>query len=95
MVALNEEDFPDADKAKGKNFNRRFLDLAVWLTAWDRYSLGAALLKQMSFVDAQHHKSVVVEVRFVYLCLLAILCLCHSCRLRPQQRARGWGHCSA
>ena len=61
VVALNEEDFPDADKAR-KQFNRRFLDMSVWMMAWDRYALGATILGQMAFVDTQNHKAVVEEV---------------------------------
>ena len=61
VVALNEEDYPVADKAR-KQFNRRFLDMSVWMMAWDRYALGATILGQMAFVDTQNHKAVVEEV---------------------------------
>ena len=72
VIALDTNEFPDIDKAKGRQFNKRFLDLSVWLMAWDRYAIGATLLKQLAFEDAQHHKAVVVEVClacFVFGCV--------------------------
>ena len=68
VVALCQEDYPDVDKTKGKQFNRRFLDLSVWMMAWDRYAIGATLLQQMSFVDAQNHKAVVIFASPVRCC---------------------------
>lgn len=63
VVALSEDDYPDADKAKSKQFNSRFLDMSVWMMAWDRYTIGATILKQMEYVDTQNHKAVVEEVQ--------------------------------
>jgi hypothetical protein len=88
VVALSEKDFPDVDRVKGKQFNRRFLDLAVWLMAWDRYAIGATLLKQMSFVDAQHHKAVVVEV---WLLLPWRVASCLSCFAQIASTAKSKG----
>ena len=94
VVALSEEDFPDVDRAKGKQFNRRFLDLSVWLMAWDGYAIGAALLKQMSFADAQHHKAVVIEVQLACHGALFHFASVVSCRLLLLRRtgvlARCW-----
>ena len=41
---------------------KRFLDFANWMLAWDRYALGAAMVKQMDFRTAMQHKAVCTEV---------------------------------
>jgi hypothetical protein len=46
---------------KTKEMARR-LELANWLAAWDRYSLAAAMLDQLTFVQTVQHKIVVTEV---------------------------------
>ena len=38
------------------------LELSMWITAWDRYALGAAMVEQLTFTDAMKHKAVVTEV---------------------------------
>ena len=48
----------------------RFLDLAVWQLAWDRYALVAASLGQMKFSEAMLHKATVMEVRCLTFALL-------------------------
>ena len=94
VVALNEEDYPDADKAR-KQFNRRFLDMSVWMMAWDRYALGATILGQMAFVDTQNHKAVVEEVQCLCECLCGVarICTLHVCRLLLQRAARAEALC--
>ena len=44
-------------------YSRRFLELPLWYMAWDRYALGAAMVGQMSFTEAQEHKAVVTQAR--------------------------------
>ena len=41
--------------------NRR-LDVAQWQQAWDRYTLAAVVVEQLSFYAATTHKGVVLEV---------------------------------
>ena len=92
VIALDTNEFPDIDKAKGRQFNKRFLDLSVWLMAWDRYAIGATLLKQLAFEDAQHHKAVVVEVClacFVFGCVEISV----SCRSLRPPKAKVWDLC--
>ena len=38
------------------------LDLAMWMLAWDRYSLAAAMTNQLTLEQALAHKGVVTEV---------------------------------
>ena len=38
------------------------LELSLWFAAWDRYSLGAAMVEQMKFANAMQHKAVITEV---------------------------------
>ena len=45
----------------GKNENRR-LELVQWLTGWDTYALVAAMLKQMTYLQAMQHKASILEV---------------------------------
>lgn len=44
---------------------RHYLELPTWLMAWDRYTVGAVALGQMTHEQAQEHKSVIEEVCFL------------------------------
>ena len=49
----------------------KFLDVATWQLAWDRYALVAAALGQIRFSEAMLHKATVMEVlpRILLSCL--------------------------
>ncbi len=61
VLSLEDEKGADDKETKKKASTRR-LEVAAWMLAWDRYSLGAAALEQMSFYTAMRHKTVVAEV---------------------------------
>ena len=52
-----------------KSFQKgtRRLELALWLPAWERFAMAAAMVKMMSFSAAMAHKHHVVEVLLVLL----------------------------
>ena len=58
----------------------RYMDFANWLLAWSRYSLAAAMTKQLTFNAAQQYLSVITDVSHsvanivVRMCLLALCC---------------------
>ena len=52
----------DAEGNEGSAKGARRLDLATWQLAWDRYTVAAVALDQLSFAQCQVHKDVVMEV---------------------------------
>ena len=55
-----------------KKYGLAIADVSKWHLAWDRYSLGAAMVQQMSFRCAQRHKAIVVEVHV----FAPLFCMC-------------------
>ena len=59
-----------------KKYGLAIADVSKWHLAWDRYSLGAAMVQQMSFRCAQRHKAIVVEVHmYLHLCSACVTLL--------------------
>ncbi len=58
-VLLDED---GAVRETGAKKDTRRLEFSSWQLAWERYSLAAAILKQLTFITAMKHKAVVTEV---------------------------------